>query len=207
MSLHVIWDLDGTLIDSSEIIVDELINACNKLNIKIVETQVKETLTKESTSQYIENLEKRFGLEKNVVKDEFSSRLLKRNGDLKLKDEAFEVLQYLNSLGVNNYICTNKGKNTHLILKELGIYDFFEEIITSEDVKEKKPSPEGINMILKKCGLDPVNTLYIGDKPADAKAAECAKVKSINLNVPTNKNNQKINSLCEIKTIINEALA
>ncbi len=206
MNLHIIWDLDGTLIDSSNIIAEELNNACNKFNLKLNKNDIYEVLKKESTSQYIETLEKRFDLEKNVIKNEFSYLLKQRNGDIKLRENAFEVLQYLNDVGVKNYICTNKGKNTYLILKEMEIYDFFKDVITSADVEKKKPSPEGINIILKKYKINQNNVIYIGDKLVDVKAACCAEVKSINLNISSCKNNKKINSLDEIITIINEEL-
>lgn len=53
---------------------------------------------------------------------------------------------------------------------------FFDIIIGGEDVKEMKPSPQGILKALKKLRRNRKETLYIGDSTVDAQAAFHAKV-------------------------------
>ena len=58
------------------------------------------------------------------------------------------------------------------MLKSLGLYDFFLEIITSQDGFPRKPEPDAIRYLLEKYGLDRENTFYVGDRSLDM---ECAK--------------------------------
>ncbi|WOO87745.1 HAD family hydrolase [Mollicutes bacterium LVI A0039] len=206
MNMHIIWDLDGTLIDSSDVILEEVISVCNHFNININEKQLKTTLESQSISRYIKDLEKNCGLAENEIKSIFSANLIKRNKDLKLNNYAYEILVYLSELGIKCYVCTNKGKNTYEVLKELNIIHFFEDIITSNEVEQKKPSPEGILIILERYKIDPQSVYYIGDKPSDAEAANSAKVKSINLSVTTSDVNTRIDELIDIKKIIDKEL-
>ena len=49
-------------------------------------------------------------------------------------------------------------------------------IITGDDVKEHKPSPEGILKFIEKFNLLPEKVLMIGDSPSDIKASRAAGV-------------------------------
>ncbi len=49
-------------------------------------------------------------------------------------------------------------------------------IIGGEDVKEAKPSPEGINTAIIRLGVNPSDVLYCGDSTVDARSAENAGV-------------------------------
>jgi len=74
-------------------------------------------------------------------------------------------------------IYTGKGREASLLtLKKLEIYDCFDLIISGSDVKDHKPSPEGIEIFLDKYSLDKERVLMVGDAPADIKAARAAGV-------------------------------
>jgi HAD superfamily phosphatase len=51
--------------------------------------------------------------------------------------------------------------------------EFFPQIVTAEDVKQPKPSPEGLLAILK--GRDPETAIYLGDNVDDALASQSAR--------------------------------
>ena len=89
-----------------------------------------------------------------------------------------EILDGLKSQGVLLSIYTGKGREAAAItLRKLGIYDYFDLIITGDEVKEHKPSPEGIEVFLEKFNLEKNDVLMIGDSPSDIKAAAAAGVK------------------------------
>ncbi|HKB87196.1 MAG TPA: HAD-IA family hydrolase [Ignavibacteriaceae bacterium] len=89
-----------------------------------------------------------------------------------------EILDELKSRGVLLSIYTGKGREAaRITLKKLEIYDYFDLIITGDEVKEHKPSPEGIEIFLEKFKLDKNEVLMIGDAPSDIKAAHAAGVK------------------------------
>lgn len=89
-----------------------------------------------------------------------------------------EILDELKSKGVLLSIFTGKGKEAATItLKKLNIYKYFDLIITGDEVKEHKPSPEGIEIFLKKFNLNKDDVIMIGDSPSDVKAAHSAGIK------------------------------
>ena len=75
-------------------------------------------------------------------------------------------------------IVTNKP--SYVVGKTLDVYlpgFHFDEIAGPEDVTEKKPSPLHILEVLDRIGGSPENTWYIGDDPVDFECAQAAKVR------------------------------
>ncbi len=89
-----------------------------------------------------------------------------------------EILDELKAQGILLSVYTGKGREAaRITLKKLGIFDHFDLIITGDEVKEHKPSPEGIEIFLDMFKLDKNDVLMIGDAPSDIKAARAAGVK------------------------------
>jgi HAD superfamily hydrolase (TIGR01549 family) len=89
-----------------------------------------------------------------------------------------EILNILKGKNVLLSIYTGKGRDASIItLKKLKIYDYFDLIITGDEVEEHKPSPEGITLFLEKFNLQKNSALMVGDSPADIKASRAAGVK------------------------------
>lgn len=89
-----------------------------------------------------------------------------------------EILDELKANEVLLSIYTGKGKEAATItLKKLNIYKYFDLIITGDEVKEHKPSPEGIEIFLDKFNLKKDEVIMIGDSPSDINAARSAGVK------------------------------
>jgi HAD superfamily hydrolase (TIGR01549 family) len=93
-----------------------------------------------------------------------------------------EIIEFIKSKNIPLSIYTGKGReSTEITLKKTGLYDFFDMIVTGDDIKGSKPSPEGITQFASLFKLDPAKILMIGDAPADIIAARCAgsKVASV----------------------------
>ena len=89
-----------------------------------------------------------------------------------------EILVQLKEKNILLSIYTGKGRKAAIItLKKLEIHNYFDLIITGDDVKVHKPSAEGINIFLDQFSLSKDEVLMIGDSPADVKAAHAAGVK------------------------------
>ena len=83
----------------------------------------------------------------------------------------------INNANILLSIFTGKGRTSALItLDELGLTDYFDMIISGDDVLNHKPSPEGIIKFLKKHNFNPSDVLMIGDAPSDIIAANEAGV-------------------------------
>ena len=67
---------------------------------------------------------------------------------------------------------TASEKNCHEILNRFGIYDFFDLVLTKDDILKSKPDPEGFNKAMEYFGVSPKNTVIFEDSDVGIKAAE-----------------------------------
>lgn len=90
-----------------------------------------------------------------------------------------ELIVKLNESNIPLGVFTGKGRESSLItLRKLNLTEYFELIVTGDDVKNHKPSPEGILKFIAHHKLNRENVLMIGDAPADVMAANAAGVKA-----------------------------
>ena len=88
-----------------------------------------------------------------------------------------EILNHLKSKDYPIGIFTGKGREASLItLKKLGVENYFNLIITGDDVVNHKPSPEGILKFLNHFKLKPERVLMIGDSVSDVIASKEAGI-------------------------------
>ena len=75
------------------------------------------------------------------------------------------------------------SNNSHVIVKmgleQLGLSDYFDLVICCEDVKNRKPSPEGLNKALVQLGLEKEEVIFVGDSGNDLMAARAARITSV----------------------------
>ena len=89
-----------------------------------------------------------------------------------------EILVYLKNKRYPLGIFTGKGREASLItLRKLEVENYFDLIITGDDVKNHKPSAEGILMFKSKFKLEKEKVLMIGDSVSDVKASKEAGIK------------------------------
>lgn len=118
----------------------------------------------------------------------------------------FRVLRKLKRLKYKIGVVTNTSREaTNRILSIHEIGNFFDTIVTREDVKRLKPDPEGILLALK--ALNAHNFFFVGDLSHDSLAAKRAGGVSIILNRKLSKKlkfraNHVIRSLSEIPDLI-----
>lgn len=77
------------------------------------------------------------------------------------------------------YLALFTGKGTHttsITLEEFGLTEYFDLVVTGNDVREHKPSAEGLRKILRHFHLKPEEVLMVGDAVADVKAAKEAGI-------------------------------
>ena len=67
-----------------------------------------------------------------------------------------EILEFIKSKNIPVSIYTGKGrKSSEITLKKTGLYDFFDMIVTGDDIQGCKPSPEGITKFAVLFNIDP----------------------------------------------------
>lgn len=201
MKVNLIWDLDGTLIDTYSLIEQSLVETLHHFKIEYNLADLQDYIKDTSVSTYLKQLEREHGLEPLIMKNHFSNVLELKNEEVSLMPGARYVLDIFKNRNIDSYMFTNKGANTHNILNRLHLDDYFVEVITSRDGFLKKPAPHAINYLVEKYELDPNLTYYIGDRDLDNRLARNSNIKSINLNTDSY-NSIKIDKLSDLFKII-----
>ena len=88
-----------------------------------------------------------------------------------------ETLERLQAFGLTLAICTNKPTRlTEMILKRLGIERFFVRVVAGDTLPFRKPDPRALVDVLNSFGTPPEATLMVGDSEVDAATAHAANV-------------------------------
>lgn len=91
---------------------------------------------------------------------------------------AFDTLRRLEAAGVRLGLCTNKPEApTRNVLRAFGVEALFSCIVTGDTLPEKKPDPAPLLHALAALGAEPSAALYVGDSEVDALTAEAAGVR------------------------------
>lgn len=88
---------------------------------------------------------------------------------------AREGLAFLKGIGARLGCVTNKAARfTEPLLRDLGVYDEFELVISGDSLPRKKPDPLPLLHAAEHFGVKPQEALLIGDSISDVKAARAA---------------------------------
>ncbi len=103
----------------------------------------------------------------------------------RLFPEIKEVLMRLKNAGYTLGIISNFDSRLMTICTELGIRDYFDVIVFSSQASAAKPSPGIFVETLKRTGLSPAETVYVGDQlENDFKGAQSVGMSALLLDRP-----------------------
>lgn len=168
----VIWDLDGTLIDSDLYIVANYLHMYEKFRpgyfphlmeiLGFSGPSVKQTLSEQFPD-----------VPEEVRMAEFVRfSLTQEPRYLTLYPGEVECLQALEALGIKQCVFTNKkSASARNCLDSMGLSRYMCGLVALDDVKRAKPDPEGVYRCLELMGTTPEETLIIGDSSTDLVAA------------------------------------
>jgi phosphoglycolate phosphatase-like HAD superfamily hydrolase len=89
------------------------------------------------------------------------------------------ALHTLRARGVKLGIMSASRRGSVDPLRQHGLLDLFDAIVTGEDVGQRKPDPEGLLMCAAGLDVPPGDAAYVGDTPLDIRAARAAGMFSI----------------------------
>lgn len=173
----IIFDLDGTLAQTNELIFTSFNHVAQKYSGKVFSPNEITAMFGPPEEGALEQIVGKERLEEAL--EEFLKYYDEHHPAMATVYEGVrEILHYLQCKGVLLALFTGKGKHTAMItLKHLGLLRYFDLIVTGHDVKNHKPSSEGIQKVLSTFGLEPNQVLMVGDSVADIIAAREAGVK------------------------------
>lgn len=173
----IIFDIDGTLTQTNELIFASF-NYFSKKYLNEIYTPSQITAMFGPPEEV--TIEKLVGFPKYeaALADFLDFYRKNHNALARLYPGIVEILEFLKMQGIIMAVFTGKGsKSTLITLEEFNIKQYFDMIITGSDVKNHKPSAEGIRKIINYFGLKEENVLMVGDAVADVKAAHEAGIK------------------------------
>jgi len=180
----IIFDLDGTLVDSAK----DIMIANNKTLVKfgykpisfknvkhIIGQGIRVNITRSLKMQKIKISKKK----ENEMHDYFFS-FYKKN--LFIESKVYVGLKsFLKKLDKKNYklaVCSNKLEElTKIVLKKTKLSKYFDFVAGGDTFTHRKPHPSVLNNVVKKFKINKKKALFIGDSEHDYHSAKNSNIK------------------------------
>ena len=197
-----IWDLDGTLLDSYDAILAGLEETYAYYQLPFDRASIKDYILKHSVQDLLVAVAEEHQLDVTDLNQRRAESLAEKNAQVVLMEGARDVLSWAKDVGIQQFVYTHKGENALVILRDLGLESFFKEILTSQSGFARKPNPEAARYLMKKYGLEPENTYYIGDRSLDIDFARNSQIQSINFLTSDYQGNHQMKTLRDIPSVL-----
>ena len=172
---HILFDIDGTLIDTEEAILRSL------------QDTVREMLHKDIGKQELKfalgipgsvTLRKLGITDTERANDRWNEHLLKYKSRIRLFDGIPELLDSLKANGCKLGIVTSKTRNEYTadFAAPFALSGYFSTVICVEDAARPKPYPDPLLTYLNAARIHAEDALYIGDTLYDCQCAQNAGV-------------------------------
>ncbi|MBN1322074.1 MAG: HAD-IA family hydrolase [Thermoleophilia bacterium] len=174
----VVFDLDGTLVDSVELIIISFQHAIRQVLGREISREESIVWVGRPLREQMAHFSPEHAEELVDVYREFNHR--EHDRMLKLYDGILNLLDALLKARVKLGLVTSKSRYTTQMAFDLtGIESYFDASVCADESPGNKPSPEPISTCLERLGVDPAEAAYVGDSPSDIQAALAAGVRAI----------------------------
>lgn len=202
----VLWDIDGTLIDSEPVHLQALLAVCRRFDVDISDLP-DETFIGVDLNGVWEALKGRFpeNLGRDAWKTWIDDCYVHQAGTLRVMPGAIDTIQSLDGLGFRQAAVSNSGRMVVDANLELLCLDrIFEFSISLDDVSEAKPSPEPYLQALTKMDISPSQGLAVEDSASGAISAQAAGLTLVAYNNPGLPADMWIDDLSELKVHLSQ---
>lgn len=178
MKKALIWDLDGTLVDSYRLIVNHVTTLFEPYEALDYE-ETHKAVTHTSILDFLKMKCKQHGLDLETIGKKYvQQNENSRPEEHLLMPNTIEVLSHFKALGYEHYIYTHRGISTYAILEAHNIKDWFVDIVTREDGFKRKPDPDALLHLIHKHDIDTKISYYIGDRLLDVQCGAQASLRT-----------------------------
>lgn len=170
----ILFDLDGTLIDSGPIILASMQHAARTvLGREIPPEELGLTIGGQGIVAQMQALDPERAEDLVEVYKQHNDAL---HETLEAFDELLVLLPGLKAEGRKLGIVTAKRHRTVALALERfpTLADEFDVVVAHEDTDRHKPDPDPVLFAIERLGGDPSQTVYVGDSPFDIQAAKAA---------------------------------
>ena len=179
----VIFDVDGTLLDTERIYMQAWKEAAAELGYVITDELLRKTRAinvKDAAKIFEADIGNGFSYDKaRAVRVRIAEEIIKRESPI-LKPGVTELLDWLDA----HQIRLSVASSTHLLgtkehLAESEILDRFEVVVGGDMVTRGKPNPDIFLKAAELLGLTPAECVVVEDSPAGIRAAVAAGMKAV----------------------------
>lgn len=185
----VIFDLDGTLIDSYQAIYLSFKYVYESLGLPPLPYDVVRRVVGRGLDQTFRELlgEERVARAISLFRKKYEEVF---RAHTHLLPDAREVVETLHRREVHMAVATNKlGRFSRTIFEHFGMEKYFGIIVGDGDVSENKPNPEMLYYAMSHIGVEKEDTVFVGDSVIDIQTAKNAGLKIFS--VPTGNTTRK----------------
>ena len=184
----ILFDLDGTLVDTAPDLMNAHNHVMKKFGYKTKTTDEIRTIVGKGARTLIGRsiwgqAKKEFSkIEDQNVKDEMVKEFIDYYGkniinESKLVNGVEEFLKWCSSKKISMGVCTNKQEHLAIdLLKKIKIYNYFEYVAGGNTFEVCKPDPKHLTNIVEILNGDLKKTLMIGDSENDTIPAKEASI-------------------------------
>ncbi len=166
---HLIFDLDGTIVNSYPHFVKSFIAACDKNGIDVpYDNETVYRMLKITVPQAYARLD----VEHKTTYEKFYADYVSIYSEHYTEQPGFaqtiDLIRRAKAAGKKNYIYTHTGPIAKEVLAKIGILEYFDFVLDASYSFPMKPAPDALRFLAEKFSLDPKTCLMIGDRPIDA---------------------------------------
>lgn len=182
MKRLIVYDLDGTLVDTLEDITASANRMLEHLGLPPIPASEVRGYVGRGIRELVQRClgtEDEGGLERGLrlYREHYGRHLLDRS---RLYPGARETLERFQRLGRAQAVITNKpDPYSTQILTGLGVAGCFTAIIAGDGAYPKKPDPSSLHALMKQQGAAAGETVFIGDSPVDIETGRRAGVATV----------------------------
>lgn len=185
----VLFDLDGTLVETAPEILDAVNDTLRHFALpEVTQQQVKDWIGHGTRELLIQALAFSGKVSETTVRaserlapilSRFDTHYQQRCGTRsQLYPQVRETLTALRQRGVKLAVVTNKeGRYTRTVLNAHGLMPLLDAVVSGDSFPRKKPDPAGIHSCLRQFGVAPARALFVGDSSIDVATARNAGVR------------------------------
>jgi len=173
-----LFDLDGTLIDTTELITQSFRHAAREV---LGVQKPDEVLIANVGQPLMKQMELLGGDRARELYDAYRKFNHARHDEfIRPYPGINELLEELKARGARLAIVTSKGRDTvDMAFRCIPIENFFETVITTDDTDNHKPHPQPLQLAMRRLDLLPDESVFIGDSPFDIKAGQAAGMATV----------------------------
>ena len=180
----VLFDLDGTLIDTAADFIRIIQNMCRAENCEVVAADLIRTQVSEGARAMVKLVYPHLEVDDPVFLVHRQRFLDLYGADIAVETDLFEGMYYLldelEARGIPWGIVTNKPRGlSEALLAALNLTERCAVLVCPEDVTRTKPDPEPMYLAARQINLPAEQIIYVGDHPRDIEAGRNARMYTI----------------------------